>query len=337
MTIMGCDPHPDTFDIAVLDPIGVEQEHAHLPNSAAGWSQAVSIAKRHRVEQAGIEAASGYGRHIAVALNHAGISVLEIPTRLTARLRLRDGAAKTDPGDARAFARCVAAGEGNTWTNNDTDETVRVLVHHRNAQVRTQTREINQLRALIAEIDPTLASGLGRIRTTKTLHQLHHVDYQDSQHRQTVAALIRQLAHAYIQRHHHINQLKHQIEQALPERAYRLINTITGEMAGTDGFATDSKMAAWAGTAPLDASSGRQQRHRLNRGGNRQANWAIHIIALTQTRWPGPAHDYITRRQTEGLTRKEALRALKRHITRTIWKTLQLTKESPRGCVRGRC
>ena len=336
MTIMGCDPHLDTFDIAVLDPIGVEQEHAHLPNSAAGWSQAVTIAKRHGVEQVGIDPASGYGRHIAIALNAAGIAVLEIPTRLTARHRLRDGAAKTDPGDARAVARCVAAGEGNTWTNNDTDETVRVLVHHRNAQVRTQTREINQLRALITEIDPTLASSLTRIRTTKTLHQLHHVDYQGSQHRQTVAALIRQLAHACIQRHHHINQLKHQIEQALPERAHRLINTITGvgiitaatliaEMAGTDGFATDAKMAAWAGTAPLDASSRRQQRHRLNRGGNRQANWAIHIIALTQTRWPGPAHNYITRRQTEGLTRKEALRALKRHITRTIWKTLQLT------------
>jgi transposase len=97
---------------------------------------------------------------------------------------------------------------------------------------------------------------------------------------------------------------------------------LLSQFAGTDGFATDAKMAAWAGTAPLDASSGRQQRHRLSRGGNRQANRAIHTIVVTQHGTGGPAADYIARRISEGKTPKEAIRAAKRHITRRIWKTL---------------
>ncbi|HSJ34488.1 MAG TPA: IS110 family transposase [Acidimicrobiia bacterium] len=98
---------------------------------------------------------------------------------------------------------------------------------------------------------------------------------------------------------------------------------ILAEIAGTGGFTTPAKMAAWAGTAPLHASSGRQQRHRLNRGGNRQANRAIHTITITQLRRQSPAADYITRRTKEGKTQREAIRAAKRHITRRIRKTLR--------------
>jgi len=101
--------------------------------------------------------------------------------------------------------------------------------------------------------------------------------------------------------------------------------TLLAEMAGTDRFATDAKFANWAGAAPLQASSGRHQRHRLNRGGNRQINAVLHTIILTQRRHHGPAHTYLQRRRTEGKTEREAIRALKRHLARHIWKTLQLT------------
>lgn len=336
MTVMGCDPHLDTFDAVVVNDMGAELARAHLANTTQGWAQAAQLGVDHRVEAAGVEAASGYGRHLAVALGEAGIEVLEIPTRLTARMRLRDGRAKTDVGDARAIARLVAAGEGHQWTNNPATETVRVLTHRRKALVGTQNREINELRALIGEVDPARSARLGRIRSRKAIEALTHVEYDGDRHRQTVATLIRSLAVTARDRHDQIKQLTKQIEEALPQNAIRLIEdmpgvgvvtaaTLIAEMAGTDGFATDAKMAAWAGTAPLDASSGRQQRHRLNRGGNRQANWAIHMITLTQTRHHPPAIEYINRRQTEGLTHKEATRALKRHITRQIWKTLKLT------------
>lgn len=330
--VMGADPHLDTFDIAVVDELGRETHWAHLPNDRAGWNQAASIARDYQVAMIGIEAASGYGRRLATCLAERGHAVVEVPTRATASVRGRDGQAKTDRGDARAIARAAAADHGYAWTYDPALETVRVLIHRRRSLVATRSREINQLRALLTEIDPARAAGMGRIRSQTTLKSLSHVAYRGDQHRHTVAGLIRAIARSCLQRSHEISGLETHIGEVLPAIGKRLMDlpgvglitaaTLIAEMAGTDGFATDAKLAAWAGTAPLDASSGRQQRHRLNPGGNRQANMAIHMIALTQSRHHQPARTYIARRTQEGKTRKEALRALKRHITRTIWKTL---------------
>ena len=123
----------------------------------------------------------------------------------------------------------------------------------------------------------------------------------------------------------------------MPEAGRRIIDTIPGagvvataqllaELAGTGGFATEAGMAAWAGIAPLDASSGRQQRHRLNRGGNRQANKVIHLIVTTQLKPGGEAAAYVARRMSEGKTKKEAIRAAKRYVIRRIWRTLNTTE-----------
>ena len=333
---MGCDPHLDTFDVVVINNAGTEETWEHLANDPGGWQRAAALATDHGVEVVGIEAASGFGRHVAGSLLDAGVEVREIPTRLTGSMRKGDGGAKTDRGDARAIARLTARGEGSAWVRDHNDEAIRLLVHHRRALVQTQTREINELRALLAELDPARAAGLPRLRSRKGFDALARVAYTGDVHRDTAAGLIRRLAQQCRDRLDEIRRLEKDIEGLLPERAWRLIAQIPGvgiivaatliaEMAGTDGFATHAKMAAWAGTAPLDASSGRQLRHRLNRGGNRQANSAIHTIVLTQLACRGQAHTYITKRLNQGLTRKEAIRALKRHITRTIWKTLHLT------------
>jgi len=93
-------------------------------------------------------------------------------------------------------------------------------------------------------------------------------------------------------------------------------------LAGVERFASDAKLAKLAGVAPLDASSGKQQRHRLNRKGNRQLNLALHRIAITQARIHVPAKDYLARREAEGKTAKEALRALKRHLARRVHRLL---------------
>jgi transposase len=94
---------------------------------------------------------------------------------------------------------------------------------------------------------------------------------------------------------------------------------LIAEIAGVDRFASDRQLAKLAGVAPLDASSGKQQRHRLNRTGNRQLNLALHRIAITQARIHAPARDYLARREADGKTRKEALRALKRHLARRVY------------------
>lgn len=147
-----------------------------------------------------------------------------------------------------------------------------------------------------------------------------------------MAGLIRHIAADCARRLDQIKQLTRQLREVMPpvgEALMRLdgIGVITAsqilaEVAGSGGFATEAKMAAWSGIAPLDASSGRQERHRLNRGGNRRANRAVHTMITTQLRHRGEAADYISRRITEGKTRKEAIRAAKRYAIRRIWKTL---------------
>ena len=95
------------------------------------------------------------------------------------------------------------------------------------------------------------------------------------------------------------------------------------EIGPIDRFRTDAQLARHAGVAPLDASSGRHQRHRLDRGGNRQLNCALHRIAVTQGRVHPPARAYLERKQNEGKTRREAIRCLKRQLARTVYTTLK--------------
>src|SRR5919107_2951676 len=98
---------------------------------------------------------------------------------------------------------------------------------------------------------------------------------------------------------------------------------LVGEIAGASRFATDAKLARAAGVAPIPVSSGKTNRHRLDRGGNRQLNTAIHRIALTRARCHPETQDYLARKRAQGKTGLEAMRCLKRHLTRRIWHLLQ--------------
>ena len=98
---------------------------------------------------------------------------------------------------------------------------------------------------------------------------------------------------------------------------------LIGEIAGADRFATDAKLARTSGSAPIPASSGNTQRHRLDRGGNRQLNCALHRLAVNKANWDPETAAYLARKQAEGKSRKEALRYLKRHLTRRVWKLLR--------------
>jgi len=98
---------------------------------------------------------------------------------------------------------------------------------------------------------------------------------------------------------------------------------LLAETAGVGRFASDAKLARIAGVAPIPASSGKRDRHRVDRGGNRQLNCALHRIAVTQGRVHPPARDYLARKQAEGKSRMEALRCLKRHLARTVWQALR--------------
>jgi transposase len=98
---------------------------------------------------------------------------------------------------------------------------------------------------------------------------------------------------------------------------------LVGEIAGARRFSTDAKLARAAGIAPIPVSSGKTNRHRLDRGGNRQINAAIHRVAVTRARCHAETIDYVERKKSEGKTHREAIRCLKRHLARRIWRLLQ--------------
>ena len=332
--VMGCDPHLDSFTISVVDGVGRELAATRLANAVSGWSEAVRVAQEFGVTVVGIEGASGYGSCLARHITGAGIGVVDVPARVTAVGRRRESRGKSDPLDARVVARALLEGHGSGWVDHPHTEALRVVIHRRYGLIRDQIRDTNRLRALLADIDPERAAALGRLRSTAAFNTLTRVQYRGNPHRHTVAAVIRELAADCRRRLTQIRDLTRTATGLLPPAGEALIHQIPGmgpisaasllaELAGSQGFTTHAKFARWAGAAPLDASSGRQQRHRLDRGGNRQANRILHTIIITQLRHNGPAAAYITRRQTEGKTKKEAIRAAKRHLARRIWKTLQ--------------
>ena len=104
---------------------------------------------------------------------------------------------------------------------------------------------------------------------------------------------------------------------------------LVGEIAGAERFTSDAKLARAAGIAPIPVSSGKTNRHRLDRGGNRQINATIHRIAVTRLRCHPETRAYIARKRAEGKTTKEAIRCLKRHLTRRIWHLLQSPSPNP--------
>ena len=130
-----------------------------------------------------------------------------------------------------------------------------------------------------------------------------------------------------------IKALKAEITELVTELAPQLVAEpgcgpltaakLVGEIAGADRFATDAQLARAAGIAPIPASSGRTDRHRLDRGGNRQINAAIHRIAVTRARCDPETSDYIARKKTEGKTNRDAIRCLKRHLARRVWHLLR--------------
>ena len=137
-----------------------------------------------------------------------------------------------------------------------------------------------------------------------------------------------------------INGLEREISSLWEQIAPRLLDEpgfgpltaakLVGEIAGAQRFATSAKLARAAGVAPIPASSGNTQRHRLDQGGNRQINAALHRVIVTRARCHPPTRDYIARRRSEGRSSREAIRCLKRYLVRHVWRLLQAAPPGPR-------
>jgi transposase len=337
MIVLGADTHKGSHTVAAVD---------------AGTGEVLAD-KTIRVDARGFAALLGWGRglagerlwaledcrHVSGALERfliaRGERVVRVSTRLMAGARRASRArGKSDLIDAIAVAR-AALREGierlpmAALAGPELD--VRLLVDHRERLVRARCALNNDVLWHLHDLWPELALPARALLWPKSSSRIGR---RLARAQQTMRVRI---ARDELRR---IRELTHTIKALEAEIAALVANVapqllaepgcgpltaakLVGEIAGADRFASDAKLARAAGLAPIPVSSGNTNRHRLDRGGNRQINAAIHRIAITRARCHPQTRDYIARKQAEGKTTREAIRCLKRHLARRIWNLLR--------------
>ena len=280
----------------------------------------------------GVEGARGLGQLLAQQLVAAGEHVVDVPASLSARVRTLDTGHghKTDRIDARAVA-LVAAQRPDLprVTADDHCRVLRLLADRRDELTSERRRTINRLHRHLRDL---IAGGAPTQLSTKTaaalLAEVRPVDGVEAERKQIARDLlvdVRRLDRALAQNRRRCAAAVAASDTTLTQLAGIsdvLAAKILGHIGDTGRFPSADRLASYAGTAPIEASSGEVVRHRLSRHGNRQLNNAIHLAAHTQTIRPGPGRDYYQRRRDTGNSRNEALRLLKRQLTKTIYRTL---------------
>jgi transposase len=335
---IGVDAHKRVHVAHAVDEAGHEVGQWTGSNSAAGWNQLAIWAETISEErQWGIEGAWSYGRNLAQFLVSRGEKVFDVNPRWTAFGRRRGRRpSKSDALDARAIALFVRQEAPTLPAVTAEDDTVilDLLASEREQALSDATRIKNQIHCLLMQIDPEYALRLPNLKSKAGLAALLTYAAPDARPLQVErSAAVRRLA----------QRLQLAVEQAaaLTSRIKALaairftpltrqcgVDLLTaGALAGILGpgrrFESDAQLAAYAGAAPLEASSAGLVRHRLNRGGNRRLNAILYRIVLTQAHHSEEARAYLDRRVSEGKTKREAMRALKRFIIRAIWRNWQ--------------
>jgi transposase len=264
----------------------------------------------------------------------AGERLVRVPPKLMApQRRVGRMRGKADPIDALAVAR-AALREPRLDHPRPGEQRLRelkLLVDHRDDLVDERRRAQQRLRWHLHELDPAIAVPAGALDRTVWLDRLPR---RLARHDQSVQVRIaRELVGRCRGLTRTILELDRELQQRTSETSLALLALpgcgaisaakLLGEIGPIGRFDNDAQLARHAGVAPLEASSGKHRRHRLDRGGNRQLNCALHRIAITQARVHPPARAYLERKQADGKSRREALRCLKRQLARTVYTTLK--------------
>jgi transposase len=335
MPVIGVDAHKKTHTLVAVDDLGRKLGEKTVAATSEGHLGAVRWAAQWPDVRFAVEDCRHMTRRLEGDLLRCGFSVVRVHTRLMAAAR-RTGRqrGKSDPIDAEAVALAalrhtdlpVACLDGPT-------RQVKLLSDHRHDLVVERTKLCGRLRWHLHELDPELqvpSRGLRRFHVLDTLTDaLAGFDG-------TVARIARELVARCRELTKQINALERELEQlikglgpnllAIPGLGVLGAAMILGETAGASRFKSKHAFAAFNGTAPVPVWSGNKVRVRLNRGGNRTVNTALHMAAVTQTRGIGPGKNYVEKLLAEGKTRTEALRLLRRRLSDRVFSAL-LTDE----------
>jgi len=330
MVVLGADLHKRSHTIVVVDETGRKVAEKTVAATDAGHLELRRWASQWPDRTWGLEDCRHLSRRLDAELVRAGEAVDRVPPKLMAGVRQSSREpGKSDPIDALAVARAVLR-EPNLpiATLDGPDRQVRLLIDHREDLVGERTRHESRLRWHLVELaiaEPAPRS-LGRMVVQAALETAL------AERTEPVARFARDLLARIVELSTTIRLLDHEVETLVRPLAPTLLELvgcgpltaakIVGETAGLSRFRSKGAFALHNGTAPVPVWSGNTVRHRLNRGGNRQLNVALHRIAITQVRLGGPGKAYLDHRMAAGDTRTEAIRALRRRISDEVFRRL---------------
>ena len=335
----GVDSHKDTLAACLVDQTGRHLAAASVPNTPAGYRRLAGwLAEHGPVTRVGIEGSANLGAALASFLYDLGVQVCEVPGALTVRERRRlRRPGKSDPTDALAIARITARDPDLPPARQPGPATdLKVLSDYRDQLLVWRNAEANRLHADLAIVCPGYGRVCRRLTAERSLAAAEQLlTDQPSARAQVARCRIGRLRELDAE----IGDLASQLARLVAARRTRLTDIvgigpilaarILGEVGEISRFPDADHFAAANGTAPIPVASGRTDRHRLNRGGNRRLNRAVHYVALTQATWEPRAVAYLARKQAESKTRREALRCLKRRLSTVIFNALVAGPKPP--------
>jgi transposase len=330
----GVDTHLDVHVAAALDERGGLRGVETFDTTPAGYRRLLDWLRGFGdVELVGVEGTGSYGAGLTRFLHANQVAVVEVDRPNRQRRRRRG---KSDPQDAITAARAAQSGDscGLAKTRTGNVETMRVLRVARLSARKARTQALNQMRSIIATAPDDIRTELRHLNVYRLLERA--ASYRPGQRRDVTSGtkfVLRTLARRAVALEAEIVEIDAILKQLVAETAPELA-AVTG--VGTDvatallvaagdnpeRLRSEATFAHLCGVSPIDASSGKQERHRLNRGGDRQANSALWHIVITRMVCDQRTQHYIARRLEEGLTKKEAFRCLKRYIAREVYNHL---------------
>ena len=338
MMVIGVDTHKREHALCAVDEgTGRVRGSREIKADEAGHQAAVRWARGLDSERVwAIEDCRHVSRRLEQALLAAGERVIRVaPRMMGASRRSQRERGKSDEIDAQSVARAVVKDGVESFPAAYLDERameIRLLFDHREDLVRERTRIQNRLRWHLLELCPELEAKLKR----GALSQLRALERLDRRLRQLSPSVRLRIAREELGHIRALTRQADQLERELLEliRAYRpaLLDEqgcgaltaalLIGRTAGAERFRSDACFGRQSGTAPIPCSSGQQTQHRLDRGGDRQLNRALHTIAITRAQRDPATKEYLARKEADGKTKKGALRCLKRYLARRFYRLL---------------
>jgi transposase len=329
---IGVDTHKDVHVAVAFDRLGVQIASREVVTTDAGYRSLLGWAQGMGVPAFAVEGCGSYGAGLARFLELAGVEVWECerPRRQDRRR------GKSDLIDAALAGRRLLSGEGLCLPRGGgRREELRLLLLERRGAIRARTAALNQLRALLVTAPDPVRRRLGGLSGER----LARAAAGQRRHPDVTSAVLCRIGRRVEQLSQELAELERTLAVLVAELAPGLLNEsgvgpiCAAQLLVSSGdpkrMASEASFAALAGTSPVEASSGKQQRHRLNRGGDRQLNWALHVIALQRIRFHRETAAYYERLLATGKTSREARRCVKRALARHFYQQLRQLPTPP--------